>query len=161
MWLIILGYFKPIMVYFGVQWPIISSYLAVQVAGCRIKVHRRACNKRGFKTQGSLEIAKFTDPLVTRTFHTGSCRITARSPLDGLDMNLASFIATEAPKIPDRPATCAWIAHEVKLPASSCHKERFPLRKVRRATVYVGDTGANFRLDTGVLVASILPIRSV
>ena len=30
-WLIIMGYFKPIMVYFGVEWPTISSYLAVQV----------------------------------------------------------------------------------------------------------------------------------
>ena len=30
-WLIIMGYFKPIMVYFGVYWPVISSYLAVQV----------------------------------------------------------------------------------------------------------------------------------
>ena len=30
-WLIIMGYFKPIMAYFGVWWPIISSYLAVQV----------------------------------------------------------------------------------------------------------------------------------
>ena len=29
-WLIIMGYFETIMVYFGVQWPIISSYLAVQ-----------------------------------------------------------------------------------------------------------------------------------
>ena len=29
-WLIILGYFKPIMVYFGVWWPLISSYVAVQ-----------------------------------------------------------------------------------------------------------------------------------
>ena len=26
-----MGYFKPRMVYFGVEWPIISSYLAVQV----------------------------------------------------------------------------------------------------------------------------------
>ena len=30
-WLIIMGYFKPKMVYFGVKWPLISSYLAVQV----------------------------------------------------------------------------------------------------------------------------------
>ena len=30
-WLIITGYFKPIMVYFGVWWPTVSSYLAVQV----------------------------------------------------------------------------------------------------------------------------------
>ena len=30
-WLIIMGYFKPIMVYFGVYWPSISSYLALQV----------------------------------------------------------------------------------------------------------------------------------
>ena len=30
-WLIIMGYFKPILIYFGVWWPIISSYLAVQV----------------------------------------------------------------------------------------------------------------------------------
>ena len=25
-----MGYFKPIMAYYGVKWPIISSYLAVQ-----------------------------------------------------------------------------------------------------------------------------------
>ena len=30
-WLMIMGYFKPIMIYFGVQRPVISSYLAVQV----------------------------------------------------------------------------------------------------------------------------------
>ena len=30
-----MGYFEPIMVYFGVQWPIISSYLAVQVEPTR------------------------------------------------------------------------------------------------------------------------------
>ena len=29
-WLIIMGCFRPITAYFGVQWPIISSYLAVQ-----------------------------------------------------------------------------------------------------------------------------------
>ena len=29
-WLRILGYFKPLMVYFGVERPVISSYLAVQ-----------------------------------------------------------------------------------------------------------------------------------
>ena len=27
-----MGYFKPIMIYFGVEWSVISSYLAVQVA---------------------------------------------------------------------------------------------------------------------------------
>ena len=27
----IMGYFKPIMVYFGVSWPVISSHLAAQV----------------------------------------------------------------------------------------------------------------------------------
>ena len=31
-WLIIMGYFEPIMVYFGVWWPVISSSLAVQVS---------------------------------------------------------------------------------------------------------------------------------
>ena len=30
-WLIIMGYFKPIMVNFGLWWPVVSSYLAVQV----------------------------------------------------------------------------------------------------------------------------------
>ena len=30
-WLVVMGYFKAIMVCFGVEWPTISSYLAVQV----------------------------------------------------------------------------------------------------------------------------------
>ena len=30
-WLRIMGYFKPSMVYFGLYWPLISGYLAVQV----------------------------------------------------------------------------------------------------------------------------------
>ena len=28
--LLIIGYFKPIMVYFGVEWPVILGYLALQ-----------------------------------------------------------------------------------------------------------------------------------